>query len=310
MTATATAWAFRPTSTARRCTSTPASPSPPLFVTEVQGGAARVAGLRPGDIIESINESAPFIKGAPIPAIAALYPQYPEARPVRLRLLRQSTGRRWTATVKPGLFQRDLTALQVVRSKLLDDDIAYVRISGFVPDSAERVLRAIARLGEDRLLVGVVLDLRGNDGGSPTEAVRLLSAFAHGKVTAYQCTVDDKCETLRTDDTVDLLDLPLAVLIDRSCASACEHFSSAVKDLRLGRLVGTRTAGVVSGPAQAYLLSNNTTLSFPSRHHLGPNREVIDRIGVAPDHHVPLTPKDAAAGHDPALTKALTLLHK
>jgi hypothetical protein len=49
---------------------------------------------------------------------------------------------------------------------------------------------------------------------------------------------------------------------------------------------------------------------FPSKHHLAPNREVIDRVGVAPDHHVPLTPKDAAAGRDPALAKALTLLQK
>jgi carboxyl-terminal processing protease len=106
-----------------------------------------------------------------------------------------------------------------------------------------------------------------------------------------------------------LLHLPLMVLTDRGCASACEHFGSAVKDLRIGRLVGTRTAGVISGPAQSYLLTNNTFLSFPARHHLGPNREVIDRIGVPPDHYVPLTPKDAAAGRDPALAKALTLLH-
>ena len=40
------------------------------------------------------------------------------------------------------------------------------------------------------------------------------------------------------------------------------------------------------------------------------NREVIDKIGVPPDHHVPLTPEDAAAGRDPALAKALALLHK
>ncbi|MGS2641383.1 S41 family peptidase, partial [Streptosporangium sp. G12] len=99
------------------------------------------------------------------------------------------------------------------------------------------------------------------------------------------------------------------VLTDRGCASACEHFSSAVKDLRLGQLAGTRTAGLVSGPAQPYLLANNTLLSFPTRHHLGPDREVIDKIGVPPDHHVPLTPTDAAAGRDPALAKALALLH-
>ncbi|MFC6084757.1 S41 family peptidase [Sphaerisporangium aureirubrum] len=283
---------------------------PPLFVTAVQGGAARAAGVRPGDVIESIDGSAPFAGGEATPAIAALYPRYPRASPVRLRLLRQATGRRWTVTLEPGLFQRDLAALRVVRPRLLGDDVAHVQLAGFAPDAANRVLRAISRLRAGRTLSGVVLDLRGNGGGSPVEATRLLSAFAHGKVTAYQCTVDGRCEAGRTDDTVELLGLPLVVLTDRDCASACEHFSSAVKDLRLGTLVGTRTAGVISGPAQPYQLRDNTLLSFPARHHLGPDREVIDRIGVPPDHHVPLTPEDAAAGRDPALAKALTLLHK
>ncbi|GAA3413436.1 S41 family peptidase [Streptosporangium vulgare] len=296
--------------TAAQADTNPATAVAPLFVTTVHGGAAQAAHLRPGDIIEAINESAPFIDGKATPAVTALYPEYPEARPVRLRLLRQSTGRRWNVTLRPGLYQRDLASLQVVRSKLLDDDIAYVRMTGFASDSANRVFKAVARLRTGRTLSGVVLDLRGNGGGSPTEAARLLSAFVHGKVTAYQCTVDARCEASPTDDTVELLGLPLAVLTDRGCASACEHFSSAVKDLRLGHLVGTRTAGVVSGPAQPYLLADNTLLSFPDRHHLGPAREVIDRIGVPPDHHVPLTPEDAATGRDPALAKALTLLHK
>ncbi|MFB4282240.1 S41 family peptidase [Nonomuraea sp. MTCD27] len=296
--------------TSRQATGNPEAALPPLFITTVHGGAAQQAGLRPGDLIESINGSAPFIDGRPTPAINALYPQYPQARPVQLRLLRHSTGRRWSVTLTPGLYQQDLATLQTVQAKLLDNDIAYLRVRAFAPDTADRVFTAITRLRQGRTLTGVVLDLRGNNGGSPTEAIRLLSAFTHGKTTAHLCTVDDKCATLRTDDTVDLLNLPPAVLTDRGCASACEHFSSAVKDLHLGPLVGTRTAGVISGPAQPYLLANNTLLSLPTRHHLGPNREVIDRIGVPPDHHLPPTPKDAAAGHDPALTKALTLLHQ
>ncbi|WP_182901008.1 S41 family peptidase [Microbispora sp. H10830] len=283
---------------------------PPLFLTTVPGGAAQAAGLRPGDVIESINGSAPFIDGKATHAIAALYPRYPQARPVELSLLRQSTGRRWSVTLQPGLFRQDLADLQVVRSKLLNDDIAYVRVTSFLPDSADRILRAISRLRKDRTLSGVVLDLRGNSSGSTTEATRLLSAFVHGKVTAYHCTAGNTCQSLRTDDTVELLGLPLAVLTDRGCASACEHFASAVKDLRVGLLVGTRTAGMISGPVQPYLLANNTILSLPARHHLGPNREVIDRIGVPPDHHMPLTPQDAANGRDSALAKALTLLHK
>jgi Periplasmic protease len=288
----------------------PGSALPPLFITEVEGGAARAAGLRPGDVIESINGSAPFIDGRPTPAIAALYPRYPQERPVRLELSRPGTGLRWSVTLKPGLYRRDPATLRLVQPKVLDGGVAYVRVLGFASGTADRVLRAIAEMRKDRSLSGVVLDLRGNGGGSPREAVRLVSAFAHGKVTAYLCAADGGCEASRTDDSVELVGLPLVVLTDRGCASACEHFGSAVKDLRAGRLVGTRTAGAISGPAQPYLLRNNTVLTFPGRRHLGPNREVIDRIGVPPDHHVPLTAKDAAAGRDPALAKAVALLHE
>jgi carboxyl-terminal processing protease len=283
----------------------------PLFVTEVLGGAAQAARLRPGDVIESINGSAPFIDGHLVAgALTALYAGYPEAKPVLLGLRRPDTGRRWSVRLKPGLFQPDPIAMRTVTSKPLGDGIAYVRLTGFASDVANRIFTAIGRLATGTKLTGLVLDLRGNGGGRPDEANRLLGGFVHDKITAYQCDVDGECQIMRTDDTVALLNLPLVVLTDRGCASACEHFSSAVKDLRLGQVVGTRTAGVVSGPAQPYALSNNTLLSFPTQHHLAPNHEVIDRIGVAPDYYVPLTPKDAAAGRDPALAKALSLLRK
>ncbi|MFI6499493.1 S41 family peptidase [Nonomuraea typhae] len=288
---------------------TPGAALPPLFVTAITGGAAEAAGLRPGDVIASINGSPPFTGGTLTPAaLAALYPRYPEADPVTLRLHRRDGDRRWSVRLKPGLFQPDPDTAQTVSGTVLDKTTAHVRLAGFAPDSADRVFKTVARLGTGKKLTGVVLDLRGNGGGSPEEATRLVSGFAHGKVTAYQCAADGACETMRTDDSVPLLNLPLVVLVDRACASACEHFSSAIKDHRVGPLVGTRTAGVISGPAQPYLLSNYTSLGFPSKHHLAPDREVIDRVGVAPDHHVPLTAADAAAGRDPALAKALTLL--
>ncbi|MEV4896658.1 S41 family peptidase, partial [Nonomuraea sp. NPDC055795] len=166
----------------------------------------------------------------------------------------------------------------------------------------------IAPFGGGEDLLGRSQGQPGGPRRSPDEVNRLLGAFAHGKVTAYQCSPDGTCDTMRTDDGVALLGLPFVVLTDRACASACEHFSAAVKDHGLGKLVGTRSAGAVSGPAQGYLLSNNTMLSLPSQHHLAPNREVIDRVGVAPDHYVPATPEDVAAGRDAALAKALTLL--
>ena len=98
------------------------------------------------------------------------------------------------------------------------------------------------------------------------------------------------------------------VLTDRNCASACGAFSGAVKDLRLGTLVGTRTAGIVAAPAAPYLLDDASLIILPVRHELSARHELINGIGVAPDYYLPLTAHDLSTGHDPDITKALTLL--
>jgi carboxyl-terminal processing protease len=100
----------------------------------------------------------------------------------------------------------------------------------------------------------------------------------------------------------------LVVLTDRNCASACDAFSGAVKDLHLGSLVGTRTSGIVSGANSGYLLDDGSALAMPSKHELSADHELINGIGVAPDYHLPLTAADVSTGHDPDIAKALTLL--
>jgi carboxyl-terminal processing protease len=192
--------------------------------------------------------------------------------------------------------------------KLLNRDIAYVQLTGFFPGSADLVLGLIPNLAPGIKLHGLILDLRGNGGGDPAEVSRLLGAFTHGKAWSYSCDVHGNCAAHYTDSSVPLLHLPLVVLTDRNCVSACDAFSDAVKDLRLGTLVGTRTAGIVSGPADDYLLHDGSLLSLPAKHHLGADHELINGIGVAPDYYLPLTAQDLSTGHDPDTTKALTLL--
>jgi len=107
---------------------------------------------------------------------------------------------------------------------------------------------------------------------------------------------------------VPLLKLPLVALVDRVCASACDAFSGAVKDLKLGTLVGTRTAGAVSGPARPFYLEDYSGLVLPGLHQVSANKEYINTIGVAPDHYAPMTAADLSAGRDPGLVKAVSLL--
>lgn len=282
--------------------------TPPLFVTSVLAASpAARQGVRPGDVIVLVNGAPPFAGGALSQGVLDwINQQYPQRQTVRLRLHRPSTGRTWTAVITPARF---LAAPPTASAKLLRGDIAYLRLPEFFPGAADQVLRAIAGLRSGRTLRGVILDLRGNGrGGAPAEVARLLGAFAHGKITSYDCDVGGNCTPNHTDDTVPLLGLRLVVLIDRACASACEDFSAAVKDLGLGALVGTRTAGGVAGPATSYLLDDNSVLRLPEKHHLGANKELIDTIGVAADRHAPLTANDLSTGRDPGVATALRLL--
>ena len=152
------------------------------------------------------------------------------------------------------------------------------------PDAVDRVLARIAELRAGRTLRGVVIDVRANGGGRAEAVAKLLGAFTHGKAWAYNCDGDDRCTPTYTDDSVALLNIPLVVLTDGRCASACDAFSAAVRDLRLGALVGARTAGVVAGLPSRYRLDDDRFLELTGQYALGANREIVNDIGVAVDH--------------------------
>ncbi len=280
---------------------------PPLYVTTVLGGPAADAGLRSGDVVEAVDGAPPFVAGVPTAGVMNLLAQrYPAGQPVRLTLRRPATGTTWTVTMTPALFRPAPTT--VVTSRMLAGDVAEVRLTGFVPGATDQIRQAIGTLAGGSRLRGLILDLRGNGGGDPTEVSRLLGLFAHGRTWSYDCDAAGRCTPNGTDDTVPLLHLPLVVLIDRNCASACDAFTGAVRDLRLGTLVGTRTAGSVSGIATDYRLADNSVLRMPSTHQKGADGEIIDGIGVAPDDDLPISADDVSSGHDPDIDKALTLL--
>ncbi|MER5423182.1 S41 family peptidase [Streptosporangium roseum] len=270
---------------------------PPLFITRVlPDSPAAKADIRPGDIIVKVNGMPAFIGDTVNQGMLGAF----ASGRIRLTLKRPTTGRTRTVDLREGPITRQPPA---VTSKTLPGGVAYVRLPGFHEGAADQVIAKLQGKPE-----AVVLDLRGNGGGSPREVTRLLGAFAHGKVTSYFCPLKGDCVPNRTDDSVPLLGLRLVVLTDRGCASACEDFSAAVKGNGLGTLIGTRTAGAISGPSEGYLLDDGSVLLLPKVRHLGPDREIIDTIGVPVDHHAPMTALDLATGRDPGVAKALAVL--
>jgi carboxyl-terminal processing protease len=254
---------------------------PPLFITAVlPGSPAASHGLRPGDIIVTVDGAPPFTDGIISQGVMnLLFGPYPAPGRVTVQLHRPATGRTWTVTMAPALYP---AAPPPVSTKLLNGDIGYVQLPGFFPGAADQVVEAIQGLAGNEKLRGLILDLRGNGGGDPAEVSRLLGAFIHGAPYTYDCDVHGSCPARYTDTDVPLLHLPLVVLTDRNCASGCDAFSGAVKDLRLGTLVGTRTAGIVAAPAAAYLLDDASLIILPATQELSAHHELINGIGVAP----------------------------
>lgn len=226
---------------------------------------------------------------------------------MRIRLRWPVTGAVRTITITPTAY-RFTQPPGIVTARLPRGHIAYVALPSFDSGTARGALDSISRLAKKAKLRGVILDLRGNDGGSVFEVARLLGAFEHGRAWSYDCTTTGRCTASYPDGTTRRLHLTLAVLTDRSCESACDAFAGAVKDLHLGTLIGTRTAGIASGPPAGYLLDDGSELSLPARYFVSADHEIINGIGVAPSYYLPYTAKDLATRHDPDITKALALV--
>jgi carboxyl-terminal processing protease len=279
----------------------------PMYVSAVvpESPAAR-AGLKPGDIIEAADGVPVFVNGKLTPGVLDLLRLQVGRDTVKVTVQRPADGRRWTVEL------RRTTSPDVPPStasvKLLDGGIAAVSYPAFDPDAADQVLAKIAELRAHTQLRGVILDIRGNGGGRQEAVAKLLGAFVHGKVWSWDCDVKDHCTPNRTDDSVALLNLRLVVLTDGRCFSACDAFSAGVKDLGLGKLVGARTGGVVSGFPSAYTLDDNSGLALTTKHQVAANGEVINEVGVAVDYQVPMTARDISGGRDPGMEKARSLL--
>ena len=284
----------------------PGEALPPAVVTSVDPGSpAARAGVRAGDVITAVDGAPPFTDGiVSLGVFALLYPSYPQQQALRVTLRWPVTGATRTIAVTPAVYPAPALS---VTSKLLDGDIGYVQLPAFYQGVASQVLAAVADLEKTTALRGLILDL-GGGGGSDVEVAQLLGAFEHGTPYAYNCTVTGQCTADNPDASTPLLRLPLAVLTSRNCVSGCEAFSGAVKDLHLGTLIGTRTAGVISGGALGWLLDDGSLLGLPAKHLLGADHELINGIGVAPDYYLPRTAEDLATGHDPDIAKALALL--
>lgn len=270
-----------------------------IYITDVLPHTpASASGLRPGDILEQVDGHPVFSQGQGTAALAAVTTPA-MGTSVSVSVERPSTGAQLTVSLQP----RSLLA-PTVTARLLPGAIAYVKLYAFSANAAARVFAALRDLRPGATPRGLILDLRGNPGGEEDQAVQLLSAFVHRQTIGYEVGGTGKRRALRTDDAIPLLHVPLVVLTDGGSASSSELVAGAVRDLHLGLVVGSQTAGDLAG-AYFYSLSDGSALEITQFHVLDALGETVDGIGIAPNQQVTVTAQDLSAGDDPVIDRAV-----
>ena len=186
---------------------------------------------------------------------------------------------------------------------MFDNGVAYLSLSGFTRDAAKEMKEKFLEMRKDRELKGFVLDLRGNGGGLMSEAVDIVNLFIpKGKPVV---SMKGKAATSNSlhgtnNEPVDL-EIPLAVLVDGSSASASEIVAGAIQDYDRGVIIGQRTFG--KGLVQNILpLSYNTQLKVTVAHYYIPSGRCIQEIDYS--HKKDTTQTDADTLGKPFKTMA------
>jgi len=201
--------------------------------------------------------------------------------------------------------------LPVERIEYGDQDAIIIAVHDVRDDLGDELTQSILRERErngPRAVVGVVLDLRGNGGGSTDGAIDALGLFIPGAPLFPMKRRDGSTETDRAPEPpgVDRWRGPVATLVDGDTASAAEMLAGALAAYRRGPVIGARTFG--KGCAQEYLdddarvgVLRLTTLLYSL-----PDGSPVQRVGLTPTIRFPFgtaEPNDREASllHAPPL---------
>ncbi len=249
--------------------------------------AAR-AGIRAGDIIVRLDDRP--VKGMDLGDAVGLMRGKPGSK-ISLTLMREGKDK----PIKIELV-RDLIRVVSVKSRLLEPDYGYVRISQFQSHTAEDLVKAVGRLNGDnnKPIAGLVLDLRNNPGGVLNSAVGVSDAFLNGGLIVYTQgrTGGSRQEFKAGPDDV-LSGAPLVVLVNEGSASASEIVAGALQDHKRAVIMGRQTFG--KGSVQTIMpIERNGALKLTTARYFTPSGRSIQAEGIKPD--IPAQDTESAKG--------------
>jgi carboxyl-terminal processing protease len=175
-------------------------------------------------------------------------------------------------TLKPELVEQP----SIDRAFMVAPDIGYMRIASFEEATGKLAREKIESIGGEKLK-GLVLDLRGNPGGSVEAALETASLFLEPEQLVFSVKGRKaKTEEVRVPKFAKPYKFPVAILIDAKSASASEILSGALQDHDRATILGEPSYG--KGLVQrVYPLAGNTGLALTTAFYYTPSGRSIQK---------------------------------
>ena len=242
----------------------------------IKDSPAEKAGIEPGDIIVSVNgktynssEMSTMtndIKGE-------------EGTEVEITILRGTETKEFK-------IKREKIKVNPVESKVLENNIGYIKFTSFDETTAEDFKTKYEELKKSKIK-SLIIDLRNNGGGLVDQALKIADYMTEkDSVLLYE--VDKKGnEEVKKSENNPIISEPVIILTNENTASASEILAGALKDLGKAKIVGTKTYG--KGVIQQILnVKDGSGIKLTVEEYQTPNRNKINKIGIEPDETVEL----------------------
>jgi len=262
------------------------------IVSPIEGSPAFRAGLKSGDLISKIDDTA--VRGLTLDQAVKKMRGEPATK-VTLSIYRKSESRTFPITIT-----REEIRVQSVRAKMVEPGYAWIRVSQFQDRTVEDFTQKLADLyKQDPKIKGVVLDLRNDPGGLLEGAVAVSAAFLPKgvEVVSTNGQLAESKASYRADPDFyarrgsgdplrrlpeALKSVPLVVLVNEGSASASEIVAGALQDHKRATVMGLQTFG--KGSVQTVRqLGPDTAVKLTTARYYTPSGRSIQAKGIVPD---------------------------
>jgi carboxyl-terminal processing protease len=279
-----------------------------IIVSPIAGFPADKAGMKPQDIIATINGKS--TAGLSIDeAVSQIRGE--KGTKVTMQVVRNHEQTlSFTIT-------RDTIKIDSVKSQILDNNIGYVSISTFAEDTSDLMAKT-ARDFKDKQVKGIILDLRGDPGGLLDAATSVSGQWLPQgkKILDEKRSGNVLVQSYTSDGPGILAGIPTVVLMNEGSASASEITAGALHDNNAATIIGVKSYG--KGVVQQTLCITGyrkpdggcsaDMLKVTVASWFRPNGKNINHQGINPDKEVKQSDDDAKNGTDTQKQAAIDYL--